>query len=37
MKQHITKIIAAVCICTAMTGCKPDMDLNNPAEASTNN
>lgn len=37
MKQHITKIIAAVCICTAMTGCKPDMDLNNPAEASTDN
>ena len=35
MKNNIMKYMAAACLLTSMVGCKPDMDLNNPSEVST--
>lgn len=37
MKQHIIKFMGAVCLLSTAYSCKPDMDLNNPAEVSTGN
>lgn len=37
MKQHIIKFMGAVWLLTTAYSCKPDMDLNNPAEVSTGN
>ena len=36
MKHNIIKYMAAACLLATVSSCKPDMDLNNPSEVSTN-